>query len=91
MSARWRRAHRSAAGMVTTLALVLLAACGRPDPVPPMTDPAEADPPLPAIEQPGPEGLPPQGDTLRRPTERPAPRPTDTISPPPPPPAPPPR
>jgi hypothetical protein len=54
-------------------AALLLAACGTPDPVPPMVEPGQPDPPLPVVEPAGPEGLPPAGDTIRRPDAVPRP------------------
>jgi hypothetical protein len=64
--------RRGRGGWITAASvLVLLAACGRPDPVPAVPDP-ETEPMVPVIDQPGPDGLPPPGDTIRRPTEPPA-------------------
>jgi len=56
-------------------AVLFLAGCGTPDPVPPMVEPGEPDPPLTIVEGAGPEGLPPAGDTIRRPNETPRPEP----------------
>jgi N-acetylneuraminic acid mutarotase len=63
--------------------LVALAMGCAPEEPPVIPDPEEieaAQPPLPAIEQPGPEGLPPPGDTLRRPDAIPRPQPPRAVA-----------
>jgi N-acetylneuraminic acid mutarotase len=66
--------------MFAVAATALLGTACAPDPPPVIADPAEAEAPLPALEQPGPEGLPPPGDTLRRPNEVPRPQPPSAIA-----------